>query len=144
MPRRERVDKLRNPGRVSRDGASLATSGGTCYPARMFIPSEASPRIEALARVQPMGESAVRFQGVSKAFAGRDAVAHLDLDVRGGAIYGLLGPNGAGKTTSIRMLMGILGPDTGRIEVLGSEPNADVKDRIGYLPEERGLYVGMR
>ena len=110
----------------------------------MFIPADPSPSFAALARVRPASESAVRFQDVSKAFAGRDAVAHLDLDVRRGAIYGLLGPNGAGKTTSIRMLMGILGPDTGRIEVLGSEPSADVKDRIGYLPEERGLYVGMK
>jgi ABC-2 type transport system ATP-binding protein len=106
--------------------------------------SEAPLRVGPAARVYGPDDSAVLFAGVTKAFAGRDAVRDLDLRVPRGAVYGLLGPNGAGKTTSIRMLMGILGPDRGRIEVLGGAPSVDVKDRIGYLPEERGLYVGMR
>ncbi|MFN8178449.1 MAG: ATP-binding cassette domain-containing protein [bacterium] len=103
----------------------------------------AVPQVPPLGPVRAAGEDAVRFQAVTKSFAGRDAVRDLDLVVPRGAIYGLLGPNGAGKTTSIRMLMGILGPDAGSIAVLG-EPTAAVKDRIGYLPEERGLYLGMK
>lgn len=96
-----------------------------------------------LAPVRDARADAVRFRAVRKAFGDLRAVHDLDLAVPRGAVYGLLGPNGAGKTTSIRMLMGILVPDEGAVEVLGASP-ADVKDRIGYLPEERGLYVGMR
>jgi len=73
------------------------------------------------------------------------AVRELSLTVPRGAVYGLLGPNGAGKTTTIRMLLGILEPDSGTIRVLGL-PHRDrgVTDRIGYLPEERGLYKKMQ
>lgn len=110
----------------------------------MVLPADTSPKLAPLAPVLSASQNAVRFEGVSKSFAGRAVVHDLDLSVPRGAIYGLLGPNGAGKTTSIRMLMGILGPDSGRIEVLGGRPTAEVKDRIGYLPEERGLYVGMK
>jgi ABC-2 type transport system ATP-binding protein len=88
--------------------------------------------------------SAVRFDAVVKRFDGHLAVNGLDLSVPRGSVYGLLGPNGAGKTTSIRMLMGILGADEGRILVLGNEPSDATKDRIGYLPEERGLYPQMK
>jgi ABC-2 type transport system ATP-binding protein len=89
-------------------------------------------------------ELAVLFEDVTKSFAGRAAVRDLGFGVPQGSIYGLLGPNGAGKTTSIRMLMAILHPDAGRIHVLGAEPTDALKDRIGYLPEERGLYGGMK
>ncbi|MBZ0270379.1 ATP-binding cassette domain-containing protein [bacterium] len=88
--------------------------------------------------------SAVRFDAVVKRFDRHVAVDGLDLTVPRGAVYGLLGPNGAGKTTSIRMLMGILGVDEGRILVMGDEPSGATKDRIGYLPEERGLYPQMK
>ncbi len=101
------------------------------------------PHAPPLAPVRDARADAVRFRAVGKAFGALRAVHDLDLSVPRGAVYGLLGPNGAGKTTSIRMLMGILAPDEGAVEVLGAAP-ADVKDRIGYLPEERGLYVGMR
>jgi len=87
---------------------------------------------------------AVRFEGVKKRFEDSVAVDGLDLAVPRGSVYGLLGPNGAGKTTSIRMLMGILGPDEGSILALGAEPTDATKDRIGYLPEERGLYPSMK
>jgi ABC-2 type transport system ATP-binding protein len=89
-------------------------------------------------------EQAVVFEDVTKTFADRPAVRELGFRVPKGVVYGLLGPNGAGKTTSIRMLMAILQPDSGRIRVFGSEPTAALKDRIGYLPEERGLYPGMK
>ena len=72
------------------------------------------------------------------------AVQHLDLVVPRGGLYGVIGPNGAGKTTSIRMIMSILFPDSGELTVLGRTSALEAKDRIGYLPEERGLYRKMR
>jgi len=98
-------------------------------------------------RVQPAAivrDDALRLEGVTKIFNRHRAVDGLYLAVPRGAVYGLLGPNGAGKTTSIRMLMGILQPDEGRVSVLGAQPGVATKDRIGYLPEERGLYPGMK
>ncbi|MBN1489954.1 MAG: ATP-binding cassette domain-containing protein [Phycisphaerae bacterium] len=81
---------------------------------------------------------------VDKSFGSVRAVQGLDLTVPAGCIYGVLGPNGAGKTTAIRMLMDIVAPDHGRIEMLGAATASSVKDRVGYLPEERGLYRKMR
>ena len=72
------------------------------------------------------------------------AVDELSLAVRPGRIFGLLGPNGAGKTTTIRMIVGITAPDSGRIEVFGRPMSSELQNRIGYLPEERGLYKKMR
>jgi ABC-2 type transport system ATP-binding protein len=72
------------------------------------------------------------------------AVDDLSLEIPPGCIYGFLGPNGAGKTTTIRMVMSILLPDEGEIEILGQRDPAAVKDRLGYLPEEKGLYKKMR
>ena len=87
---------------------------------------------------------AIRIDGITKAYEGHRAVDDLHLTVPQGSVFGLLGPNGAGKTTSIRMVMNILIPDTGRIEVLGEAMNEQLKERIGYLPEERGLYAKMK
>jgi ABC-2 type transport system ATP-binding protein len=86
---------------------------------------------------------AVVLEGVRKSFGDFVAVNDLSLRVPAGSIYGFLGPNGAGKTTTIRMIMSIFYPDAGRISVLG-EPNSEqIKDRLGYLPEEKGLYKNM-
>jgi len=85
----------------------------------------------------------ISIRGVSKTFGSTQAVCHLDLDVPRGSLCGFLGPNGAGKTTTIRMIMSIIYPDSGTIDVLGSSA-LNNKDRIGYLPEERGLYRKMR
>ncbi len=83
-------------------------------------------------------------QNVRKMFGSVRAVDGVSLSIPGGVIFGMLGPNGAGKTTTIRMVMDIIRPDSGRIEVLGfSQPSA-AKNRVGYLPEERGLYRKMR
>ena len=71
------------------------------------------------------------------------AVRDLTLSVPRGSIFGLLGPNGAGKTTTLRMVMDILGPDSGTIEILGRPADRAALDRIGYMPEERGLYPRM-
>jgi ABC-2 type transport system ATP-binding protein len=82
--------------------------------------------------------------GVSKTFDGKRAVDGVSFSVARGEIFGLLGPNGAGKTTLIRMMMDILRPDEGRILLLGREMGPDLQDRLGYLPEERGLYQRQR
>jgi len=87
---------------------------------------------------------AVILRDVSKAFDSVKAVDGMSFAIATGTIYGLLGPNGAGKTTTIRMMMRIIYPDSGEIEILGN-PLRDVpKDRIGYLPEERGVYRKMK
>jgi ABC-2 type transport system ATP-binding protein len=88
--------------------------------------------------------SAIRLDSVTKRFGNVVAVDSVSLDVPEGAIYGFLGPNGAGKTTTIRMIMSILYPDAGRITVLGDASPESVKDRLGYLPEEKGLYKKMK
>lgn len=80
---------------------------------------------------------------VSKRFGSTQAVDDLSFEVQGGEIFAILGPNGAGKTTTLRMALDILRPDSGTIRVLGGPIDQAVKDRIGYLPEERGLYKNM-
>lgn len=86
----------------------------------------------------------VLLEDVTKNFGGFIAVDKLSLAVRPGRIYGLLGPNGAGKTTTIRMIVNITAPDSGRIELFGQQVTPELQDRIGYLPEERGLYKRMK
>ena len=81
---------------------------------------------------------------VTKSFGEFIAVDDLSLNVRAGRIFGLLGPNGAGKTTTIRMIVNITAPDSGKIEVFGQPVTPKLQDRIGYLPEERGLYKKMK
>ena len=89
-------------------------------------------------------EAAIRITGVTKTFGRMTAVADLELEVPRGGLYGFIGPNGAGKTTTIRMIMSILFPDAGDISILGHASALQAKDRIGYLPEERGLYKRMK
>lgn len=81
---------------------------------------------------------------VTKNFGDFTAVNDLSLQVRAGRVFGLIGPNGAGKTTTIRMIVNITIPDAGRIELFGQPMNVSLQDRIGYLPEERGLYRKMK
>ncbi|NKI99986.1 ATP-binding cassette domain-containing protein [Novosphingobium sp. SG707] len=87
---------------------------------------------------------AIEARGLVKRFDGFTAVDGVDLSVPQGAIYGILGPNGAGKTTTLRMLQGIIDPDSGGRRILGADRPHDVAHRIGYLPEERGLYPTMK
>jgi ABC-2 type transport system ATP-binding protein len=81
---------------------------------------------------------------VRKSFGDFIAVNDLSLAVRAGRVFGLLGPNGAGKTTTIRMIVNITAPDSGSIQVFGQHITPSLQDRIGYLPEERGLYKKMK
>jgi ABC-2 type transport system ATP-binding protein len=86
----------------------------------------------------------VSIDRISKSFGEFTAVSELSLAVYPSRVYGLLGPNGAGKTTTIRMIVNITAPDSGRIEVFGQQITPLLQDRIGYLPEERGLYKKMK
>jgi ABC-2 type transport system ATP-binding protein len=90
-----------------------------------------------------MNDKAIVLKGIRKAFAGHVAVADLSLEVPRNSVFGLLGPNGAGKTTTLRMVLDILGPDAGTVEILGKPADQAARDRIGYMPEERGLYPRM-
>ena len=81
---------------------------------------------------------------VNKSFGDFTAVSDLSLQVKPGRVFGLIGPNGAGKTTTIRMIVNITVPDSGHIELLGQSMTTALQDRIGYLPEERGLYKRMK
>jgi ABC-2 type transport system ATP-binding protein len=85
----------------------------------------------------------LELRNLRKTFDGAKAVDDVSLSVPAGTTFGLLGPNGAGKTTTIRMLMDIIGPDEGEVEVFGHPRTRADLDRIGYLPEERGLYRKM-
>ncbi len=82
--------------------------------------------------------------GLTKMFGKAHAVRGVDLNVPKGSIYGVLGPNGAGKTTTLRMLLGIIDPDTGQRRLLGETSPRKASHRVGYLPEERGLYPSMK
>jgi len=87
---------------------------------------------------------AISATGLVKQFGQRRVVDGVDLAVAPGSIYGLLGPNGAGKSTTLRMLLGIIEPDRGERRLLGHSHPREASDRIGYLPEERGLYPAMK
>jgi ABC-2 type transport system ATP-binding protein len=92
----------------------------------------------------PHPNFALEVKNISKSYAKVQAVDTLSFEVSPGEIFGLLGPNGAGKTTSIRMILDIIKPDGGEISVLGGPMSESKKTRIGYLPEERGLYEDMK
>ena len=86
----------------------------------------------------------VEIENVTKTFGSVTAVDNLSLNVPEGCIYGFIGPNGSGKTTTLRMIMNIFYPDSGKIRTFGEEMKGTSTDRIGYLPEERGMYKKMK
>jgi ABC-2 type transport system ATP-binding protein len=88
--------------------------------------------------------STLTLSGVTKRYDDFTAVNDLSLAVRAGRIFGIIGPNGAGKTTTIRMIVNITAPDEGRVELFGQQMSGELQNRIGYLPEERGLYKKMK
>ena len=85
----------------------------------------------------------VELAGVTKRYESKVAVNDLSLSIDAGQMFGLLGPNGAGKTSSIRMMMGITMPDSGRVELFGRPFERQSLESVGYMPEERGLYKKM-
>ena len=87
--------------------------------------------------------AALTLDGISKRYGGFQAVSDLSFEVEKGTICGFLGPNGAGKTSTLRMILGLQPATSGRIEILGADDGRKVRDRIGFLPEERGLYKKM-
>src|SRR5215470_14498790 len=89
-------------------------------------------------------ETTIKVNRVTKSFGDFTAVRDLSLSIRAGRVFGLLGPNGAGKTTSIRMIVNITAPDSGTVELFGRKIDSELQNRIGYLPEERGLYRRMK
>jgi ABC-2 type transport system ATP-binding protein len=104
------------------------------------LPAVADGRPYTLSEQEPT----LKLERVTKRFGEFTAVDDLSLTVRAGRVYGLLGPNGAGKTTTIRMIVGITAPDEGTVELFGRAVNSESQNRIGYLPEERGLYKRMK
>jgi ABC-2 type transport system ATP-binding protein len=94
--------------------------------------------------MSPGAAPALELKGISKRYGSFQAVQPMDLVVQQGSTYGLLGPNGAGKTTIIRMTLRIMEPDTGQVVILGRPQSQEGLDRIGYLPEERGVYRKMK
>lgn len=88
-------------------------------------------------------DAALQLEGVTKRYGAFTAVDNLSFAARRGRILGFLGPNGAGKTSTIRMVLGLVAPSAGRIDVLGAPDARSVRERIGFLPEERGLYRRM-
>ncbi len=91
-----------------------------------------------------MDNTMLELKDLVKDFDGKRAVDNISITLKKGEILGLLGPNGAGKTTTIRMMMNIIAPDSGEIKIMGEKFNEKLKDKIGYLPEERGLYRKMK
>jgi ABC-2 type transport system ATP-binding protein len=88
-------------------------------------------------------DAALSLEGVTKRYGAFTAVRDLSFQVKRGSILGFLGPNGAGKTTTLRMILGLVTPSAGRVSVLGESDGRAVRGRIGFLPEERGLYRRM-
>jgi len=92
----------------------------------------------------PVGETLLHVEDLNKAYGDTRAVDQVSLAIPRGSIYGFLGPNGAGKTTTIRCIMGIILPDSGTVTLAGRPVDARMRDQVGYLPEERGLYRKMK
>ncbi len=88
--------------------------------------------------------NALEVKNISKSFRDKKAVDNISFEVEKGKIYGILGPNGAGKTTTLRMIAGVFHPDEGEIHILGQKSAETIQSKIGYLPEERGLYKKMK
>lgn len=103
----------------------------------------AQSTLEAFRKTSMASDTVVQLEGVVKRFGGKPAVNGVDLEVPRGSMFGFIGPNGSGKTTTIRMILRIYQPDQGRVSVLGQDHGTAADDRVGYLPEERGLYRRM-
>ncbi|MBE0415193.1 MAG: ATP-binding cassette domain-containing protein [Dehalococcoidia bacterium] len=131
---RQRQDRLKD---ISEEAPSLKKAA-----IADDTPLETKAQFEKEAQSEK--EPQVEISHVYKSFGGNEVVKDVSFTLGPGEVFGLVGPNGAGKTTTIRMLMDIIRPDSGEIRVFGQPLDEDTKNRIGYLPEERGLYQKMR
>jgi len=102
--------------------------------------TELKPSLPLPMSKMPIGTITVAVSQIHKSFNDTHAVNDVSFEVKSGEILGMVGPNGAGKTTVIRILMDIIEPDSGQVTILGALSGDDTRDRVGYLPEERGLY----
>lgn len=125
---------LKRKGRRSHPNEMPPDSPST-FPLNSY-PLPDSPRTTLL----PVGPNTVEVSRVCKSYGAKAIVDCVSFEVKAGEIFGMVGPNGAGKTTTIRMLMDIIKPDSGGVRILGEPFTEATKNRIGYLPEERGLY----
>ena len=110
----------------------------------MFAHNVSSPTVSYSVCSSNSNSSVVRAEGLWKNLGGRDVVCDISFEIGRGDMVGFVGPNGSGKTTTIRMLLDILTPDRGNVTIFGSKIDNLARRRIGYLPEERGLYMGAR
>ena len=101
-------------------------------------------RVDNRNLVKEANMNVIEIENVTKTFGKVIAVNDLTLNVPQGSIYGFIGPNGSGKTTTLRMIMNIFYPDSGKIRIFEEEMKGSSTDRIGYLPEERGMYKKMK
>jgi ABC-2 type transport system ATP-binding protein len=124
-------------------GSKVQGGYETPTPPYMAIISKVTKHLE-LGQITAMNDSVLELCQVTKYFGDFKAVSDVSLSLPRGSIYGFLGPNGAGKTTTIRMILEIIKPNSGTITVLGHPSALEVRDRIGYLPEEKGLYKKMK
>jgi ABC-2 type transport system ATP-binding protein len=110
----------------------------------MHVPLSATEPAIYTPTASPASQPIVELQSISKAYAKKIAVHQLSLSIEAGSMFGLLGPNGAGKTSTIRMIVGITMPDSGQVRLFGQPFSRTQLGRVGYLPEERGLYKKMK
>jgi ABC-2 type transport system ATP-binding protein len=101
-------------------------------------------RVDNRILVKEVNMNVVEIENITKTFGSVTAVNDLSLNVPTGSIYGFIGPNGSGKTTTLRMIMNIFYPDQREIRIFEEEMKGSSTDRIGYLPEERGMYKKMK
>src|SRR5262249_61616360 len=131
------------PRKVGNKGRQFSSFPRPCR-LRLGVGLPARPQVASWCCAIPRSRmAAVQIRDVTKTFGKHTAVDNLSLDVPEGTVYGFIGPNGSGKTTTLRMIMRILHPDRGTIQVLGEHSLGAASDRVGYLPEERGLYKQM-
>jgi ABC-2 type transport system ATP-binding protein len=119
-------------------------SAGRYFVKPLFDPETGERMTGPTFELPPVGETVLTLEAVSKSYGSVKAVQGVNLEIPRGSIYGFLGPNGAGKTTTIRIIMKIILADAGKISLAGYDMDGSVRDHIGYLPEERGLYRKMK
>jgi ABC-2 type transport system ATP-binding protein len=146
MRRRQFKDKAGNGSAISGKDTISPDSPDAVDAERVLSATQRlkEARESATSEVTDRGEILADISHINKSYGGKQVVQDVSFTLAKGEVLGLVGPNGAGKTTTIRMLMDIIKPDSGEIQVFGRPIDEQAKNRIGYLPEERGLYRKMK